>query len=280
MAARSAQAVQLRPYQAPEHAPFEWRNGPCAVLLIHGFPGTPAEMRAVGEVFAAAGWSVHGLLLPGFGVELPTLGHKRQHDWELAVERALTELRDRHTTVMLAGNSFGGALALRAAARHAVAGIILFAPFWRVDSWAERLFPVAARVLPRMRPFARADFADPRLRAELRNFMPDADFDDPAVQVAIRDLELPMQALGQVRLAGQLGYAAAGAVSAPVLIFQGRGDPLVRPHVTRQLAQRLPNLAGYVEVGGEHDLVRGHAPDWPVVADVIRTFAGQITHSQ
>lgn len=279
MATKSVQEVQLRPYQAPEHAPFEWRNGPRAVLLIHGFPGTPAEMRAVGEVFAASGWSVRGLLLPGFGAELPTLGHKRQHDWEAAVDTALTDLRRRHATVMLAGNSFGGALALGAAARQAVAGVILFAPFWRVDSWVERLFPVAARVLPRMRPFARANFADPRLRAELRNFMPDADFDDPAVQGAIRKLELPMHALGQVRRAGQLGYAAAGAVNAPVLIFQGRGDPLVRPHVTQQLAQRLPNLAGYVEVGGEHDLVRGHAPDWPVVAGVIQTFAGQITHS-
>jgi carboxylesterase len=276
MAAKLRQSVQLHAYQTPEHAGFEWHCGPRAVLLIHGFPGTPAEMRTVGQIFADAGWSVRGLLLPGFGAEFPTLGAKRHIDWEAAIDAALDDLHRRYTTVAIAGNSFGGALALRAAAAHPVAGVVLFAPFWRVDTWLEHLLPVAERVFPRIRPFLGADFADPALRAEVRNFLPDADLDDPAVQAGIRRLEWPTRALGQVRRAGQLGFVAAEKVLAPVLIFQGRRDPLVRPHVTQRLAQRLPNLAGYLEVNGEHDLVRGVAPDWPAVAAVLRTFAAQL----
>ena len=276
MRASTEHSVHLHAYQTPEHAGFEWCSGPCAVLLIHGFPGTPAEMRTVGQVFADAGWSVRGLLLPGFGAEFPTLGDKRHADWEAAIDAALDDLHRRYTTVAIAGNSFGGALALRAAAAHPVAGAVLFAPFWRVDTWLEHLLPVAERVFPRVRPFLRADFANPGLRAELRNFLPDADLDDPAVQAGIRRLEWPTRVLGQVRRAGQAGFVAAESVAAPVLIFQGRGDPLVRPHITQRLAQRLPNLAGYLEVDGEHDLVRGAAPDWPVVAAVIRIFAAQL----
>lgn len=276
MVASLQQGFQLNAYQSPEHATFEWRHGPHVVLLVHGFPGTPAEMRPVGRIFADAGWSVHGLLLPGFGAEFPTLGDKLHTDWDAAIDAALTDLQQRYARIAIAGNSFGGALALRAAATHPVAGVVLFAPFWRVDSWLEALFPVAARAFPHIRPFARADFADSRLRTELRHFLPDADLDDPAVQAGVRQLTLPTRVLSQVRRAGQVGYLAARSVIAPVLIFQGRRDPLVKPRLTQRLAQQLPNLAGYLEIDGEHDLVRGVAPDWPVVTTVLRAFAAQI----
>lgn len=277
MVANLQQGFQLNAYRSPEHASFEWRHGPHAVLLVHGFPGTPAEMRPVGRIFADAGWSVRGLLLPGFGAEFPTLGDKAHTDWDAAINTALVELRQQHGCVVIAGNSFGGALALRAAAAHPVDGVVLFAPFWRVDSWLEGLFPVAARAFPHIRPFARADFADARLRTELRHFLPDANLDDPVVQAGIRQLTLPTRALGQVRRAGQAGYAAASAVRAPVLIFQGRRDPLVKPRLTQRLARRLPNLAGYLEIDGEHDLVRGVAPDWPVVVTMLHAFVAQVT---
>lgn len=270
------QASRLTAYQTPDHAPFHWQNGPHAVLLIHGFPGTPAEMRRVGEIFAAEGWSVRGLLLPGFGAEFDRLGHQQHADWQAAVDAAVSDLRRENTTVLLAGNSFGGALALAAAATQPVNGVILFAPFWRLDSWLDRVYPLAERMLPRIRPFARANFGDPNFRMELTHFLTNVDLDDPAVQEQIRRLELPTRVIGQVRRAGQIGYSAAGQVMAPVLIFQGRSDPLVKPRVTQRLAQQLPNLAGYVEVEGEHDLVRGRAAGWPVVDQTLRAFASQL----
>lgn len=266
----------LAAYQSPHHAPFYWHNGPHAVLLIHGFPGTPAEMRPVGELLAQEGWSVHGLLLPGFGAQFPTLGDRQQVDWQSAVDRAVTELCRSHTTVLLAGNSFGAALALAAAARLPVDGLVLFAPFWRLDSWLDALYPLAERLLPSIRPFARADFKDTDFRRELTYFLTDVDFDDPAAQAQIRQLELPTRLLGQVRRVGQQGFVAASRVQAPVLIFQGRHDPLVTPQVTQRLARRLPNLAGYIELAGKHDLVRGLTPGWDLVVQSLRSFANQL----
>ena len=64
--------VELRAYQGPEHEPFFWEAGEPAALLVHGFPGTPAEMRPLGEVLHEAGWTVHGVLLPGFGPQIQT----------------------------------------------------------------------------------------------------------------------------------------------------------------------------------------------------------------
>jgi len=263
---------ELRAFHTPEHRPFTWRGHENAALLVHGFPGTPAEMRRAGSLLHSMGWTAHGLLLPGFG---PTIGELAQHrhaDWVNAVEQALAELRRDHRRIILVGNSMGGALALHVAARQPVAGVILFSPFWRVASWLDRVYPVAATVIPEMRPFQRASFADPKLREMMHQIMPDADLDDAAVQSALRNLRIPVGVLGQVRRSGQLGYQAAAHVLAPTLVFQGLQDPLVKPAMTRRLADRLPNLAEYVEVEGGHELVNRCDECWPVIAAAIHRY--------
>ncbi|HNE30404.1 MAG TPA: alpha/beta fold hydrolase, partial [Saprospiraceae bacterium] len=138
--------------------------------------------------------------------ELP---QRRHADWVTAIEHALHELRRSHRHVILVGNSMGAALALHVAARQAVDGVILFAPFWRVDSWLDKVFPVAATVLPQIKPFSRADFADPKFRDTLHQFMPEADLDNAEVQdkvakIAASDPEPAVRAAAIVAL-GQTG---------------------------------------------------------------------------
>ena len=265
-------SLELRAFHTPEHSPFFWRGEENAALLVHGFPGTPAEMRRVGRLLHSAGWTAQGLLLPGFGRTIGDLPQRRHADWVAAIEEGLADLGREHRRVILVGNSLGAALSLHAAARHQVAGLILFSPFWRVDSWLDKVYPVAATVLPEIRPFGRAKFSDPKLRAMLRQFLPDADLDDSTVQAALRNLRIPTQVLGQVRRSGQLGYHAAAQVTAPALIVQGTEDKLVKPPVTRRLAARLPQLADYVEVAGGHELVNSYDRSWPAVAAAVTRY--------
>ena len=45
----------LNPFTGPEHQAFILRGGEPAALLIHGFPGTPREMRPLAETLHAQG---------------------------------------------------------------------------------------------------------------------------------------------------------------------------------------------------------------------------------
>lgn len=267
-------SLRLNAYQAPEHQPFFWRGRhTAAALLIHGFPGTPAEMRPAAQVLHDTGLTVQGLLLPGFGPEFSELARYTQADWTQAVRGALVALQAEYSPVFLVGNSLGAALALAVAVQQAPDGLILFAPFWRsANQLLDTVFPVARRFVRQLRPFQRVNFSDARFRAGIQRIMPGADLDDPEVQLFIRGLNLPIDTLGHVRRAGQLGYQAAAQIQAPVLILQGTADVVALPRLTRRLAAQLPHLSAYLEVQADHELSRATTKAWPLIEAIIRQF--------
>lgn len=264
-------------FRDPEHEPFFWQveNASAAALLVHGFPGTPADLHPVGEALHQAGWTVQGLLLPGFGAQIVTFDQYRCEDWQAAVYEALAALKREHKTVLLVGFSLGGALALHVASVEPPSALILLAPFWKLDHVLWSAVPAIRHILPAFPIFKvfKPDFHDPETRAGIRKFMPDADLDDPQVQQAIRDFRLPTRMFDEIRRAGHAGYAAAPNIRIPKLVIQGSDDKLVLPHITRQLVKRLPAPIKYVEVQGEHDLPEFSAPAWPETREVILVFA-------
>ena len=111
------------------------RGNDRGVLCIHGFTGSPFEVRPLGERLAERGFTAVGPLLPGHGSDAAALNATSWRDWLAAVETALADLRRRCRVVGVAGLSMGGALALRVAARNpdlralAVLGTPLWLPF-------------------------------------------------------------------------------------------------------------------------------------------------------
>lgn len=263
----------------PEHQPFWMTSGSRrnAALLVHGFPGTPAEMRAVGAALHGAGWTARGLRLPGFGSEIPTLIYRRYPEWTRAVAEALDELRRDHARVLLVGYSFGAALCVEVAAGAKPDGLILLAPFvWAEPAWARAAVALARPFLPHaFRPYARADFADPRFRRGMTRFMPDVDWDDPQAQQAVRDFKVPVTLLAEVRQTRR-ALRLAPQVRAPALVVQGAQDPVSRPALTTQLVRRLGGPVRYEVVDAGHDLIERSSPAWPEVERLALAFAAEM----
>ena len=271
----------VKTFQGEEHRPFFMKGGRGAALLVHGFPGTPAEMRPLAEQLHAVGWTVQGILLPGFGSEVEHMADKRYGDWLGAVEKALATLKQSYDPVLLVGYSLGGALSLRAAVDNPPDGLVLLAPFWRINHVLWTMLPALKHLLRGVKPFKliKLKFDDPETRKGIANFMPDADLDDPTVQMAIRDFKIPLDLFAQLQQAGKLAYQAAPrlATSTPTLVIQGRIDDLVRPELTQQMIKRIPGTVGYVEVESKHDLVVQGNPIWPEVVQFVLDFAGAIS---
>src|SRR3954447_4486711 len=102
----------------PGAEPFSAAGGPDAVLVVHGFTGSPQSMRPLAEAFAAAGFTVELPRLPGHGTSLEDMITTGWDDWSSAAEATYADLAARCSKVVVAGLSMGGTITTWLAARH------------------------------------------------------------------------------------------------------------------------------------------------------------------
>lgn len=115
-----------------------------AVLLLHGFTGSPWELKLLAESLAAKGFHVRVPRLPGHGTVPEDLLWVTWRDWERAASEALEGLRG-FPRVVVGGLSMGGLLAVLLAARapRRVDGLVLLAPVVRLKALDGRLLRLA-----------------------------------------------------------------------------------------------------------------------------------------
>lgn len=95
-----------------------------ACLLVHGFTGTPKEMRWLGEYLNKRGYPVLGVRLTGHATRVTHMVRSRYQDWLASVEDGYHLLRGVSEQVVVIGLSMGGVLSLTFGAEFPVAGIV------------------------------------------------------------------------------------------------------------------------------------------------------------
>ncbi|HVO96334.1 MAG TPA: alpha/beta fold hydrolase [Terriglobales bacterium] len=269
-----SEAILPKPFDGDEHRSFFWQRSESAALLVHGFPGTPAEMRPLGAALRDAGWTVHGLMLPGLGADIANLEQRGGSDWSDAVHQTLGELQQSHSPVLLVGYSMGGALALNAAGEQRPDGLILLAPFWSFgENWLSLLWPAIRLILRRVRPLSRADFSVPEVRRSVQRMFGNIDLDDPETQKALRNLTASTKPIEQLSRLGKSAFNQAAKIDAPTLVIQGSRDHVVPPLRTRRLLNNFIRSPEYHEVDAGHDLVDPQSGAWDQVREALLRFA-------
>ncbi len=111
-----------------------------AVLLLHGFTGSPWELRPVGEALAARGVHVVCPRLPGHGTTPEAMLFAGSTEWLNTATAALESLRGAKQLVLI-GLSMGGLLSMILAARYRglVRGLVLIAPALKLKGRDARL---------------------------------------------------------------------------------------------------------------------------------------------
>jgi carboxylesterase len=237
------------------------RGGDVGAVLLHGFTGTPTEVRGLGEHLAAQGVSVTAPLLPGHGQHHEVLESTGRAEWLEAAREAIVEARARVRRLVVVGQSMGALLALRVAAeRDDIDALVTLAPALHVNriAWLTRL-PLPVRFVPKYE-LQRPDLVD-----------------RGAVQQVWSNSHTPIRTVPEVlRLAREV-RAALPSVRAPLLVVQGKKDKTVRPVSAREVHDRcgsahkellwLEETGHIVAVDGERERV------WRAVA----AFASQAT---
>ncbi|CAM5476127.1 alpha/beta hydrolase [Streptomyces purpurascens] len=201
--------------------PFRHEGGEVAVLLCHGFTGSPQSLRPWAEHLAERGLTVSLPLLPGHGTRWEDLRITGWQDWYAEVDRELRLLCERREQVFVAGLSMGGALALRLAAKHgdAVSGVVVVNP-------ANKVHGLAAHALPVVRHFVRStkgiasDIAKPDSR--------ELGYD-----------RVPLHAAHSLRQFFQTADRELPQVTQPVLLLRSPQDHVVPPADSARILSRI-----------------------------------------
>jgi carboxylesterase len=147
---------------------FFLAGGDVGALLIHGFTGSPPEMRLIGDYLHARGLTVSAPLLPGHGRAVADMNRCRYTDWIGAAEQALVDLRTRCRTVFAAGLSMGSLLALHLAAEQpGLAGVIAYSPATWVADRRILLTPLGKRLIATLPVAGESDLVDPQAEQRL-----------------------------------------------------------------------------------------------------------------
>ena len=253
------QSVWSSPAEPEQLQPFRIRGGVRGCLLIHGFAGTPPEVRGLGEFLAAGGYDVTGPLLAGHGLTPQAMALTRWPDWVRSAEEALAALRRDCSEVFVCGQSLGGTLALHLAATHPeIKGVItmgaMASPAYFRD-WRIKVIRGLKYVVPWHVPSDEPDLGDPAAVRLLHSYArrPTVCIESLMHLLRVLDRELP-----QVRV--------------PALIMHGRGDRTVdvanAPHILERIGSTDKRLIWFersghaITVDLEHDLLFATVLNW------------------
>lgn len=204
---------QSDPLAADVIAPYWLGEGDRGVLLLHGFAGTPPEMRPLAEEMARRGFTAYAPLLAGHGTSPEDLERTDHQDWIRSADQALDQLRQRCRWVGVAGQSMGATLALHlGASRPEVRAIVTQAGFIRLRDWRVRLLPVVKHLVRWDTPSGEVDLYDPEAVHELYSYG-----------------SRPTQGIAELARLGHLVGAELAAVFRPILVLQGGRDSVVDP---------------------------------------------------
>jgi carboxylesterase len=222
--------------------PFYFSRGSTGCLLVHGFSGSPAEMRALACHLAQQDVTVLGVRLAGHYGDPLALHYTPWRDWLLSVRQAYATLAERCERVVLVGFSLGGALSALLAHERAVAGLAILAmPIALQGDRRLAALPLVRQLLPWYYPYAHADFSSPVVRSDLLARAPTGtDLDDPSVQAQIRrSVKISIPAIDELRQCLAAACRVLPALPTPALVMQGRNDTVAPAQSAKTIFERL-----------------------------------------
>jgi carboxylesterase len=244
---------------AANPSPFTLIGGDVGILLVHGFTGSPAELRPLGQYLNERGLTVAAPLLPGHGTTPQDANRARWQDWQTCVEGALAELQTRSRRVFVAGLSLGSLLSLSLAARHhELDGAIAYSPAIQVTDPRSYAVAIIKHIVPTL--------------AKPSDF-----FADPAAKDLMWSYELyPAAAAHEaMKLIGEVKRSLP-QITCPLLVFYSKADAIIRPQGAQLILDRVKSTDKRIVTLQRSGHVITVDIEWQQVAEETHRFVQQI----
>jgi len=262
-------------YQQPQFQPFSLEHpdnssNRAGVMLVHGFTGTPADMRPLAEALHQHDVDCHVPMHPGMAADIANMKTMTAETWRGSILERWAEHTRRYQRSVLIGYSMGGAAALQMAFQTRPDLLILIAPFVRINDRRAIFLPLVKHMVKEFRLLGSLDFDDDGVRQWFRIALPGVDLDDPETRRTVRDESgIASPVIDELRKFGAMGRRDAPTVTAPVVVIQGHQDVVVNPRHTRDLVDSFQNLQAYHEIPGDHLITLDTVPSWPTVRSLV-----------
>ena len=199
-----------------------------AVLLIHGYTGTPRDMDYLADRLAESGRAVSIPRLPGAATDMDDLSRTTRHMWKRHVLGSWQDLKSRYDEVSVVGYSMGGVLALDLASRVKLERVTVLAPALLVSNPVVRFTPLIApfhRILPEVKT----------------GWKPEEDDDETTLEQGRRYwTRRDPRSLAQLRYLQIAARRRLKHLTTPVMAIVSSSDPTVPTRVIGVLERSLP----------------------------------------
>ncbi len=185
------------------------KGGRTGVLLIHGFTGSPGEMRPLAEHLAQEGYSVAVPILAGHCSTVEEMNRTGYADWIQSAYNAYMDLAPWTERIILIGHSMGGLIAFYLASRYKVTGVVSVCTPIYFAHWGTRLAPVIGIFKP---VFKDRSTRSPDISQYLGGY--DA---------------TPLRAVNSLTRLRNIVRDELASLRTPLLVQQSRRDMTVRP---------------------------------------------------
>ena len=229
------------------------------VVLIHGFTGSPSELKLLAEALNAEGYGVEVPLLVGHGTNLKDLMGVHPQQWIDPLDVLIARLLSEGQRVVVGGLSLGSILGLQLALRYPqIKALLLYSPPIRSGDPRRFLAPFLIRFMQSL-PKPASDFFDPIAAERLWSY------DRYPVATSARVLELISRTRKQLT-----------QVQQPLLAIASRRDKVISTSGLELLMRTVQSSPREL-----HWLARsGHAitvdAEWAAVRDLSLEFLRKI----
>lgn len=211
---------------------FKKGKADAAVLLLHGFTGTPDSMRPLANHLHYLGFTVSVPLLAGHGTTKENLAKTGWESWYDSAQRAFTELQEKHSHVFIAGLSLGSLLTLKLAEDYpqAIDAIACLSTPLHLKTWIHMLLPVIVHT--------------PLNQFYRYQRKMDIDIKDPLAKKNFWNIgDMPIACIYSITLLQKAVQQKLSRITAPTLLMHSRYDSTApydsMSQISGQIASRI-----------------------------------------